>query len=622
MDDATAATTFQLHLEEAMNHQDYGIAAVINRACEAHRGGRLNQTTRYEFPRDDQVPIEGLDFPSETASHTGQTTSRQLQEYNRGDDSVMASRWRPTEITSPGRTRLPFRTIPDYLRTPGPGTLETRLLPHVDRFPLLRGESSRAATRTLPFERLIGTPMDRPPLSPEPPEENPKCSSCFESYKIDDIAPSWTCEHGFCAECAIKVFTNSLSDTTRFPATCCGRELSLENFMFVLTPGLVKRYEEKKVETKAKGFCSNPRCSAPFKEEEVVGDIGTCSACQTITCISCKSAAHIGKDCSEITKDEDHQATIDLATVSGWRECFSCKAIVSRKSGCNHITCRCKAQWCYLCGSKWRPRTCSCPLFGFPGQGGEQDDMEFREGDEAIVMEDNPGDEAVFWEDRINQQYDTAGGRDRYYEQRLQSAQRRAAWHVAQQGDQLPNREVERIWLRTSANLNEARRQPNLARLKEERVRARADMLDWGRQRPLPRLTDRTERDRTPNGASQHRTRFTPESSRSQRERSADQLGNPTATDFFSFVPVDPSPLRLRQEQQPTSSFNTLGNALPPRRNAREAIPQQASRSLFTPSEVGRQPIRSEQDPIPRSTLADAIRDRNVRHRRAQLRYP
>jgi hypothetical protein len=38
--------------------------------------------------------------------------------------------------------------------------------------------------------------------------------------------------------------------------------------------------------------------------------------------------------------------------------CFRCNALVEHNQGCRHMTCLCKAQFCYVCGLKWQ--TCEC----------------------------------------------------------------------------------------------------------------------------------------------------------------------------------------------------------------------------------------------------------------------
>merc|ERR1712048_940574 len=35
------------------------------------------------------------------------------------------------------------------------------------------------------------------------------------------------------------------------------------------------------------------------------------------------------------------------------RTCSNCKHAVHKYSGCNHMTCRCSHQFCYLCGGVW-----------------------------------------------------------------------------------------------------------------------------------------------------------------------------------------------------------------------------------------------------------------------------
>jgi hypothetical protein len=37
--------------------------------------------------------------------------------------------------------------------------------------------------------------------------------------------------------------------------------------------------------------------------------------------------------------------------------------MVELKEGCNHMTCRCTAEFCMVCGSKWK--TCDCPWFNY-----------------------------------------------------------------------------------------------------------------------------------------------------------------------------------------------------------------------------------------------------------------
>jgi len=41
-----------------------------------------------------------------------------------------------------------------------------------------------------------------------------------------------------------------------------------------------------------------------------------------------------------------------------WQRCYGCRRVVELRSGCNHMTCMCKSQFCYVCGMKWK--TCNC----------------------------------------------------------------------------------------------------------------------------------------------------------------------------------------------------------------------------------------------------------------------
>lgn len=72
----------------------------------------------------------------------------------------------------------------------------------------------------------------------------------------------------------------------------------------------------------------------------------------------CKREAHgVGKDCPE---DWELERVLKIGEKSGWRRCYKCRNLVELAQGCTHVTCRCKAQFCYICGGVW-DSTLGCP---------------------------------------------------------------------------------------------------------------------------------------------------------------------------------------------------------------------------------------------------------------------
>jgi hypothetical protein len=114
----------------------------------------------------------------------------------------------------------------------------------------------------------------------------------------------------------------------------------------------------------ARIFCPNPKCGEfipkrakidPKHPFEVV-----CRKCRTRACSICKRAAHaFGQDCPA---DWELDAVLQMGEKSGWRRCYKCRNLVELTQGCSHITCRCKAQFCYICGAVWDP-TVGCPNY-------------------------------------------------------------------------------------------------------------------------------------------------------------------------------------------------------------------------------------------------------------------
>jgi len=87
-----------------------------------------------------------------------------------------------------------------------------------------------------------------------------------------------------------------------------------------------------------------------------------CERCAADVCFDCKSPFHLNTVCDDLA----------AAAVAKWchqhdgGQCPNCGAFIERSAGCNHMTCRCKHEYCWLCGGKWKEngsRRCDCPHF-------------------------------------------------------------------------------------------------------------------------------------------------------------------------------------------------------------------------------------------------------------------
>ncbi|KAI9769942.1 MAG: hypothetical protein M1840_003651 [Geoglossum simile] len=154
----------------------------------------------------------------------------------------------------------------------------------------------------------------------------------------------------------------ALMDESYFPPRCCVIEIPIKVIQGHLSfrhRALYKRkVKEYAVPAGERLFCPHPTCARwnpPSKKAVKFGAI-KCRYCRRKICFTCKGKAHeTGADCPQ---DFALEATMQQAQRSGWRRCFRCKNMVEKQSGCIHITCNCKAEWCYTCGAQWK--TCSC----------------------------------------------------------------------------------------------------------------------------------------------------------------------------------------------------------------------------------------------------------------------
>ncbi|TLD22360.1 hypothetical protein PspLS_07948 [Pyricularia sp. CBS 133598] len=114
----------------------------------------------------------------------------------------------------------------------------------------------------------------------------------------------------------------------------------------------------------ARIFCPNAACGEFIRPRAKIDpkhpfDV-TCKHCRFRVCVMCKRDAHpLGQDCPA---DFELDEVLKMGEKSGWRRCYKCRTLVELSQGCTHMTCRCKAQFCYICGAVW-DSTVGCPNY-------------------------------------------------------------------------------------------------------------------------------------------------------------------------------------------------------------------------------------------------------------------
>ncbi|GAB7366387.1 hypothetical protein MBLNU230_g8184t1 [Neophaeotheca triangularis] len=182
-----------------------------------------------------------------------------------------------------------------------------------------------------------------------------RCVICQDEFEFYSVVRT-PCDHEYCRECLAALFQHSMTDESLFPPRCCNKPVQIDWVSFFLPRELVKDFKSKEPElaTSNRTYCHDKRCSTFIPNSTIRGDVATCPTCSKTTCAMCKNPSHTG-DCPE---DTALQELLSTANDQQWQRCYKCHRIVELAHGCNHITCTCGAQFCYVCGAEWH--TCNC----------------------------------------------------------------------------------------------------------------------------------------------------------------------------------------------------------------------------------------------------------------------
>lgn len=196
-----------------------------------------------------------------------------------------------------------------------------------------------------------------------------ECLTCLSSDVPISKSAKLACGHRMCHSCLRRIFALSVTDPQHMPPKCCTQDhIPLKHVDKLFDVRFKMKWNQKYQEytTKNRIYCPAKGCGEWIKPSHIHTDThstrkyGKCNRCRTKVCVTCNGKWHTSRDCP---KDDATQRFAEMAKEKGWQRCYNCSAMVELKEGCNHMTCRCRAEFCMTCGLKWK--SCNCPWFNY-----------------------------------------------------------------------------------------------------------------------------------------------------------------------------------------------------------------------------------------------------------------
>ncbi|UKZ48762.1 hypothetical protein TrVGV298_002991 [Trichoderma virens] len=182
-------------------------------------------------------------------------------------------------------------------------------------------------------------------------EEGEVQDGCIVCFAQSDVSVPCGCH--YCGRCLRENIRVGLRSEVDFPPGCC-RPFDEATIRLAGRPALVHLFSQLSAEYAVPAgerlYCHDPGCSSFIQpraiqpaalDEDDATPVGTCLPCR---------------------EDEDEEALWDMMDDQGLVGCPECGVVIALKEGCNHMTCVCTAQFCYLCGLDWEQQ-CSCPQY-------------------------------------------------------------------------------------------------------------------------------------------------------------------------------------------------------------------------------------------------------------------
>ena len=191
-------------------------------------------------------------------------------------------------------------------------------------------------------------------------DEKETCPIC---YDVVSHPEQLGCGHIYCSGC-LQHYLASAPETKTFPLVCLGEETAcktpiplplIRRFMTpqafqALVEAAFRLYLDQHAQELK--YCTTPDCQQIYRHSPNKR-ILQCPSCFSTICSACDEEAHEGITCQE-SRDRKNPS-VQNRLFNEWadehgKRCPECRSVIEKAGGCNHITCRCGAHFCWKCG--------------------------------------------------------------------------------------------------------------------------------------------------------------------------------------------------------------------------------------------------------------------------------
>lgn len=189
------------------------------------------------------------------------------------------------------------------------------------------------------------------------------CIVCSDDKKVTEMPVRTTsdCDHKptVCKDCMAQWIHSSLESTAWDRLKCpeCPQFLKFGDVRRLAAAADFSRYDTLATRAALKDIPNFRWCLSTKCESGQIHDRSCarfrCVACRSKHCVRHDVAWHSGETCEEYDKRNRRRMAEDKASEEevrkSTRRCPECKRDVHKWTGCNHITCICGHEWCYIC---------------------------------------------------------------------------------------------------------------------------------------------------------------------------------------------------------------------------------------------------------------------------------